>query len=305
MKKFSFALLIVFLFVLLIGSSAYAEKIRVAVAEFVDKTDSISSVLLIPFTETFMKYLAESSNNIEVVSSKSFQLYHTKADENYVSVGKSEHCEYLVLGALVQYQSSLNAIDVKLIEVKTGDIILSVSGVGKAPNSDSTKKAISLKERMEDFENSRNAALSSAASMAAEKICAYLTGEYPRVSSLQSVTQNKKKSKNKKSKDSVLGTINIDKGTLSGIHENVFFKIFFEGEEVFDFNGSSLGHEKFNVAVAKVKKVRTDYCTAEVIGGIFTNIRNDDKAEQITEEEAMRIIADNDFSRNRLAEFLN
>ena len=302
MKKFSFALLIVFLFVLLIGSSAYAEKIRVAVAEFVDKTDSISSVLLIPFTETFMKYLAESSNNIEVVSSKSFQLYHTKADENYVSVGKSEHCEYLVLGTLL---NSSNTIDVKLIKIKTGDIIFSTSGIGKASDSYSTKKAISLKERMEDFENSRNAALSSAASMAAEKICAYLTGEYPRVSSLQSVTQNKKKSKNKKSKDSVLGTINIDKGTLSGIHENVFFKIFFEGEEVFDFNGSSLGHEKFNVAVAKVKKVRTDYCTAEVIGGIFTNIRNDDKAEQITEEEAMRIIADNDFSRNRLAEFLN
>ena len=305
MRKFTLLLMVFLVLLFMLFSVSEATPIRVGVAEFVDKTDSISSVLLIPFTETFMKYLAESSNNIEVVSSKSFQLYHTKADENYVSAGKSEHCEYLILGALVKYQGSSNTIDVKLIEVKTGDIVLSVSGVGKAPNLDSTQKAVSFQEQMEDFENSRNATLSSAASMAAEKICAYLTGEYPKVSSLQSVTQNKKKSKSKKSKDSVLGTINIDKGTLSGIHENMFFKIFFEGEEVFDFNGSSLGHEKFNVAVAKVKKVRTDYCTAEVIGGIFTNIRNDDKAEQITEEEAMRIIADNDFSKNRLAEFLN
>ena len=302
MKKFTLLLMVFLVLLFMLFSVSEAAPIRVGVAELVDKTGTMPSVLLIPFTETFMKYLAESSNNIEVVSSKSFQLYHTKADENYVSAGKSKDCEYLVLGTLL---NSSNTIDVKLIKIKTGDIIFSTSGIGKASDSYSTKKAISLKERMEDFENSRNAALSSAASMAVEKICAYLTGEYPRISSLQSVTQNKKKSKNKKSKDSVLGTINIDKGTLSGIHENVFFKIFFEGEEVFDFNGSSLGHEKFNVAVAKVKKVRTDYCTAEVIGGIFTNIRNDDKAEQITEEEAMRIIADNDFSKNRLAEFLN
>ena len=70
-------------------------------------------------------------------------------------------------------------------------------------------------------------------------------------------------------------------------------------------NGDSLGREKFTIAIAQVKNVQTSSCTAEIKGGKFNNIKNEDKAEQITAEEANAIIAQNDFTNSRISEFMN
>ena len=69
--------------------------------------------------------------------------------------------------------------------------------------------------------------------------------------------------------------------------------------EIFDFNGASLGHEKLNIAIAEVSKVNSNFSIAEVKGGNLKNIRDGDKAEQITPDEAMLIIEHDNFIKDR------
>ena len=104
----------------------------------------------------------------------------------------------------------------------------------------------------------------------------------------------------KKSTKNILGTLKVDRGTLSGIQEGAVYRVYFDGDEVFDSNGQSLGYDKCTVAIAEVKEVRENFCTAEITAGVPNNIRTGDKAEQITEEEARSIIDNNDFTRTRL-----
>ena len=340
MKKFSFALLIVFLFVLLIGSSAYAEKIRVAVADFVNrepKMDSAQSFYFLKhIAEEFTKILDSYSDKIDAVSSKSLQTLNALTPKSLASVAKSEGCKYIVLGALTKFdvnsyvsyksnsliptmdaQTSVYTVtfDVRVIEADTGKVVFSSSGTGQRSyrqTIENAKKIAASKEvqqeAIKESESIFNSTYSSASSMAAEKVYTFLTGEYPEIISLKANTAKKKKSKTKSKKEKAkvesLGTVNINYGSKSGITEESFYRVFYEGEEIFDFTGNSLGCEKFNLAIARVSNVKDDYCTAEVIGGIFSNIRNGDKAERITSDEAQLIIDENDFVKNRLSEFL-
>lgn len=337
-RRFSLTLLIILLFIIFTVLSAGAAQIRVAAADFVNRANRPESALVSMrgLTDIFTKILASSSSNIEVSRSKSFQALNGLRPEDFVVAGKSANCQYIILGALKQFKSDTSHtfdntgflmsipvlkaaiyeytadLDLRLIEVETGKIIFSSSGTGRAfytqDNKEAAKNPYSQK-RIQDEANKqeqvRNKALSAAASMSAEKICAFLTGEYPEVSSVQVNTGTARKSKRKSSKTEAAkssGTVTINRGTLSGVHEKTLFKIFYEGEEIFDRNGKSLGREKLNIAVAEVITPHADYSTASVTGGIFTNIRIGTKAEQITPEEADLIIKSNDFVKNRLSE---
>ena len=340
MKKFYVVLLTILLCYNYVFS-AEAALIHVGVADFIDKTNVSHNALMREITDIFTKILAESSSNIEVIESKSFQVLNGIELKNFSPTGKSADCKYIILGELKKkdinfshlyekkgflysyqvpkgmIQTHTITLDIRVIEVATGQIIFSTSGTGQATLSENYKNANDYQKQMQkaytkegkqkamdNYNKIQNEAISLASSMASEKICAFLTHEYPNVISIKTKSANAKKSKSKKNRTQEdLGSININRGTLSGVKEHVFYRIFFEGDEVIDFNGNSLGREKFNVAVAEVQTSKNDYCTAQIKGGIFTNIREGDKAEQITAEEAQLIIDNNDFARNRLSEF--
>ena len=328
------------LYVTAMSSLVYAEQIRIGVADFVDRTNSSHSSpnSMREVTDIFTKILASYSNNMEVTNSKSFQALNGVTTDNFANAGKSAGCQYVVLGALTKgdidfshsykesgFLVSISTIkdtiytytanlDVRVIEVNTGKIIFSSSGTGQSSYSkdvkEATKNAYSQKEiqkTLNEQEKIKGQALSKASSMTAEKIYTFLTGEYPEISSIKANTPPAKKSKRKTKKiekNASLGTVTINYGTSVGVNEKTFYKIFFEGEEVHDFSGNSLGREKFNIAIAEVNNAKTDYSIASVTGGIFENIRTGDKAEQITQEEAQAIIERNDFAKNRISEFL-
>ena len=337
MKKFCTLLSVIALGTLFV-SDANAAPIRVAVADFIDRAPKKMDVFAMPsstnlkkITEDFTKILASYSEKIEVIASKSSQMANTAptADE-FADIAKSEGCKYIILGALTKFDIDFSydnkgflfptsgatythlytaALDVRVIEADTGKVVFSNSGTGQSVFIQSYKDAMKttkskehqqkmIDEQMKVYNN----AFSVASSMASEKVCTFLTGEYPKITSVKANTITKKKSKSTSKKKNAeaesLGIVNINHGSKS------FYRIFYEGDEIFDFGGNSLGHEKFNVAVAQVNNVKTDYCTASVISGNFSNIREGDKAELITVEEAQSIIAKNDFAKNRLSEFM-
>ena len=325
MKKILSAF-ILSIFILISG--AEANPIRVGVADFVNRSSEHKSILTVEMTEIFMKILTSYSSNIEAAVSKSFQSTNSLTAESAINAGKSEGFKYIILGALMSEKvtgSTINKpgflystpiatvqthtinIALRLIEVDTGKIILSVSGGGSGSLTRNIKDQMKIsgteegrRQTIEDFKNARKIAFSAASSMAAEKICVFLTGEYSEVTSVKAAppARNKKKT-------STPSTITINRGTSSGVSEKTFYRIFYEGQEIYDSNGKILDKEKFNIAVAEVTSVKTNSCIANITGGIASNIRKGDKAEQITPEEAQLIIDNNDFVQKRARNYKN
>lgn len=314
----------------------YAEYIRIGVADFVDRTGKSNTNKV---TEVFTNILASSSEKFEVIGHESLRGFDEMTSENATNAGKTTNCQYIVLGTIAkadleshyttskksslfysysvpktQHEKEIINLEARVINVGTGKIILSVSGQGIASRSydikEHSKKYSSApydkkkqKEIADEYEKLRMKALSSASSMLSEKITAFLAGEYPQVTSIKTDTKgNLKKNKKGKKKDNNAeqSIVVINRGTSSGVNEEVLYRVYSEGEEILDLSGNSLGREKFNIAVVKVKEAKIDYCTATVIGGISTNIRKGDKAEQITQEEASILIEKSNFSRSRL-----
>ena len=347
MKKFSLVFIAFSLCASVLVTPASTEQIRAGVADFVDRAaqrvEIYSMTTYLPLrevTEEFIKVLNACSDKIEVTGSKSFQTLNAASLKDLADTVKSTGCQYLILGALARLDNDLSysnkssllgsipetsiytyiaALDIKVIEVNTGKIIFSTTGTGKASFSErvkSTMKDIGSKKlvyRMADnHEKTLKQSLFKASSMTAEKICAFLTGEYPQVTEVNYAKSNKSKKKpvsqeNSKSKSSKsnkkneLVTININRGSKQGIYEKSCYRVFYEGEEIFDFAGNSLGRKKFNIAVAEVSTLKSTSCIASVIGGSPANIHKGDKAELITPEEALTIIDNNDFVKNRLS----
>ena len=229
--------------------------------------------------------------------------------------GKNAGCDYVLLGAvmdgvtkadysspwkpIIEFEASL---ETRIIEVATGAMILSAPGKGFAKVAYSPRISMSDKGANAEMERLQNIihahqekSFTIAASMAAEKICSYFTEEYPKISSFRKSKAGKKYAGKK-----ILGTLRINRGTSAGIQEGTFYRIYFDGEEVSDIGGESLGREKCTVAVAEVSEVSENSCTANITAGAMNAIRNGDKAEQITKEEAQSIADSNDFTRTRV-----
>ena len=310
MRKF-LCVLAVFLAV---SSSASAAPIRLGVADFVSRTSTADRETLRHVTEIFTGILS-SSQNIVVTESKKLGALKAVNAKSAAEAGKNAGCDYVILGAVMDGVGKTDysnpwkpiiefeaALETRIIEVATGAMILSTPGKGFAKVSYSPRISMGSKgadkemERLQNIINAnREKSLTIAASMAAEKICSSLAGEYPQISSFRKSKAGKKSAGGK-----ILGTLRINRGTSAGIQEGTFYRIYFDGEEVSDIGGESLGREKCTVAVAEVSEVRENSCTANITAGAVSTIRNGDKAEQITKEEAQSIAKSNDFTRTRV-----
>ncbi len=311
MKKF-LCVLVVYVAAL---HQASAEPIRLGVADFVSRTSTADKETLRRVTEIFTGILS-SSQNIEVIESKKLGTLKAVNAQSATEAGKNAGCDYVLLGAvmdgvtktdysspwkpIIEFEASL---ETRIIEVATGAIILSAPGKGFAKATYSPRISITGKGADEEVERLQNIihahqekSFTIAASMAAEKICSSLAGEYPQISSFRKSKAGKKSAGGK-----ILGTLRINRGTSEGIQEGAFYRIYFDGEEVSDIGGESLGREKCTVAIAEVSEVRENSCTANITAGAMNTIRNGDKAEQITKEEAQSITDSNDFTRTRIS----
>ena len=300
MKKFLLALVVC----VVASHQASAEPIRLGVADFVSRTSAADKETLRRITEIFTEILS-SSQNIEVTESKKLGALKAVNAKSAAEAGKNAGCDYVLLGAVMDGATAVDynrifqqviefetVLETRIIEVATDAMVLSAPGKGYVKFSVSQFNANKM---MKSIDENKEKSLVIAASMAAEKICSSLAEEYPQISSFRKSKAGKKSSGKK-----ILGTLKINRGTSAGIQKGTFYRIYFDGEEVSDIGGESLGREKCTVAVAEVNEVRENYCTANITAGAMNTIRNGDKAEQITKEEAQSIAYSSDFTRTRV-----
>ena len=59
--------------------------------------------------------------------------------------------------------------------------------------------------------------------------------------------------------------IRINRGSTSSVNVGALYKVYQEGEELFDLNGQSLGKRIINLAILRVVNVSSEFSTVEVL----------------------------------------
>ena len=225
-KKF-LLLLVVFL---VVSSSASAESVRLGIAEFVSRTRVADKEVLQRVTEIFSEILS-SSQNIEIASNKKLGTLKAVNAKSAAEAGKNAGCDYVLLGAVMDMSAKSDytnpwtpvieietVLETRVIEAATAKVILSASGKGRVNFSVSPFNSNTM---MKTIDGNKEKSFILAASMAAEKICSSLAGEYPEISSFRKSKAGKKSASGK-----ILGTLRINRGTSAGIQEGAYYRIY-------------------------------------------------------------------------------
>ena len=252
-----------------------AEQIRLGIMPFVSKTDEVTEKQAVYITDIITRTL-QASPSIAVIErerlrvlamEKGFNVSSVKND-SVMKLGQLTGCQYILLGSVTQLttryrasgksssyfvngrlmasyfdtkeqsQEGIATLEARLIDVNTGRVILSFFKSGSAFLSDNkkySKNEFALQS------------VRAASSRLADEVREVLANEYAMILSI--------------SKDNV----RINRGNLSGVNVGALYKVYQDGEELFDLNGKSLGKRIVNLALLHVTNVHDEFSTAEIV----------------------------------------
>ena len=169
-------------------------------------------------------------------------------------IGNIIGCQYILFGAVTQIterystegmplatkntKETIATIEARIIDIATRRVVLSVSKSG------------SVLETLKKFSYSSNAvraATEAAASRVCDKVREVLANEYPMI-----ISVNK-------------NNVRINRGSTSGVNIGALYRVYQEGEELFDLDGSSLGRKAINLAIVRVIDVHSEFSAAEIL----------------------------------------
>ena len=266
MKK-TIKILIVLLLLTGINQSEGAVP-RLGVPKFQSSSKGIDSGYLDLITDNFINTLAGSKSiavlersRLDVIASEQKLNLSGLVDTAYaVEIGRLAGCQYMIVGS-VYVQESAN-IAVRVVDVKTGEIYLSMSETSSSSNISS---------------------MITAASLLGNRVREEIAEEYAYVSNVKGKT------------------INISRGSKDGVHRGDLYRIYADGTEIFDSEGNSLGHNIIDIAIVRIKDARPNFSTAEIVknGGRIEDVKRNSKAENISEEYAQELISSGVFAVKR------
>ena len=132
-------------------------------------------------------------------------------------------------------------LEARLINTATGQVVLSFSKSGSA--------IISSKDKNYSIDKLIRNAIQSAATRLCDNIRALLANESAEIISI---------SKN---------NIRINRGSSSGVNIGSLYKVYQDGQEIFDLNGKSLGKKVINLTILRVVNVNNAFSTVEIFAG--------------------------------------
>ena len=315
MKKFSKAVLLSMMFILVCAPSFAAEDvIRIGILRFASKADGISQWNAESITDELTRMLA-SSYSIAIIDRSSLEAIAQEHRMNLAGLidprtaaqlGHLAGIQYLITGAITHFGVTENVersdstglwnviggrsagnlfgskkvektenaevtLDLRIIDVNTQEVVLSMAETGKA-----TRKATAQADNIGaassnvDSTSLRDAAVSDAVARIGQRIREAVAGEYPQVLRVSG------------------GEIFISIGATSGAKVGNYYKISYEGEEIYDMRGNVIGRETKPIAVIRVDDVKNDYSVARVVkkAGNPANIQRGDRVEPSSSGEA-------------------
>ena len=254
-------------------SKAYAQ-VRLAIMPFLSRTPEVSETQAAKVTDFVIRTL-QASRSISVIERERLRLIAQEQGINFssqslsqasaVKIGNLAGCQYILLGSITQLseryisknedfknkyaREAMASIEARVIDIATGRVILSFSKKGsalKTTESDKRKKTFSINASF----SFRELAIENAASRLGDKIREALVNEYAMI-----ITINK-------------NNIRINRGSSSGVKADYLYKVYQEGEEIFDLNGKSLGRKVVDLALLRVTDTQNEFSRVEVLNNI-------------------------------------
>lgn len=306
MKKLT--LLICFL--VLQVSSVRAEEnnnnnlLRLGVVKFFSRAEGVTDKQAEAIGDIFTRMLANSKAMIIVERDRIDEIANehklTQAgrfeDDAVIQLGKLMSCQYMLLGAVTnlerktretdlwliseKHQEVTATIDVRIVDVATSKIILSFSESGSSSQKGSGFNFYGVQTNNNNFSGIEIPAIAEAVLRSVFYIREALAGEY-----VQVIDIAKKE-------------ITINAGENWGIITGNLFRVYSEGKEMFNVDGSSMGKKLTLLAVVKITEVQRELSTAQVIknGGSLSNIRKGNRIQPISRKEADNLIKNKTFA---------
>lgn len=265
-KKISIALCILFF------SAFYAEaseQIRLGIMPFLSKSGEIKENQTVGITDMLIKTL-QASPSISVIERERLRTIarghginvESEEQNSAMKLGKLVGCRYILLGSATQLtqryinskkavrffldtsyedniesQESTATLEARLIDVNTGKVVLSFSKSGSVLLSKKDYKSLT---------DLTTRAIEAATSRLGNKIREILANEYAMIISVKG------------------NNARINRGSSSGVNTGALYRVYQEGEEVFDLDGRSLGKKMINLAIVRVIDTQSEFSTVEV-----------------------------------------
>ena len=305
-------LLSLFVVMCLAGSGAWASEakppIRLGIMKFVSRTNDVSEDKAAAIGDVLARMLTNSKTILVLERDQIAQVekeLHDSMSPMFspayaAQIGKIIGCQYMLLGAVTDYKTSgshvnvlivgthkYNAsatIDIRVVNVETTEVVMSLSETGMASSTERSFEFYSLISNKFNFSKLETGAISDATSRISYKIRYSLTGEH------SSVIKAGK------------GEITLNFGELSGARPGGLYTVFTDGEEMFDTDGTSLGRDMRDIAAVRIVEVQPNFSTAEIAGkgaGNLSLVRKGDKIYPISPQELQTKIKRKVFPKAR------
>lgn len=225
--------------------------------------------------------------------------------ETVAEIGRLANVQYLIVGSVTELskKSSLGGIPipilgsgaiggtkmeamarltVRVIEVETGEITLSLSETGKSANSSTVFGFAGVTWGEGQFGGIEARAIGDAALRLSHKIRERLADDYSYV--IEAGTKE----------------FMIDEGETRAVEPEMLFLVYGDGRTLLDMAGNAVARKRIPLAVLKVTRTDFDmsYCGA-ASGTKASVIRRGDKIEPINSEEAKKMVTDKVFPSKR------
>ena len=283
--------------------------VRLGVMKFLTRAEGITEAQAAAIGDIFTRMLA-GSNTMTIVerdqleniaSEHKLSVSGVLTEETAVQIGKIIGCNYMLIGAVTRYEqassetdawllrwrkfSSLATIDARIVDVETTQVVLSLSESGTNIQKGSTFNIWGVEAHEKKLlEGIESGAIADAVSRLAFKLKENFTGEYVEV--LRPGV-----------KEVIVGL-----GVKNGAQIGGLYRVYAEGQEIFDSEGKSLGHEMHDIAIVKITKLQPDFSNAALASpkaGKLSLIQKGDKLYPVTTEEMATMIKNKVFITNR------
>jgi curli biogenesis system outer membrane secretion channel CsgG/TolA-binding protein len=307
-----FAAVIAVLFVR--GVSAASDgRIRIGIAPFDSKVEEVGAAQAAIITDIFTNTLYNSKRIMIVEREKIGHILDEILggdtgfyDPNTVAeIGRLANIQYLVLGAVteVSKKSSAGGVPIpflgggtiggsnmeataklatRVVEVETGEVVLSLSQIGKSTNSSMVFSFAGVTWGEGEFGGIEARAIGGAALRLAHKIRERLADDYSYV-----IETGAKE-------------FMIDEGETRAVEPGMLFLVYGDGRTLLDMEGNAVARKRVPLAVLKVTRTDFDMSYCSVADGTKASIiERGDKIEPISSEEASKMVKEKVFPAKR------
>ncbi len=314
-RKLLCVLCVMFLCVAFRAEAAVSNKpIRIGVLRFESRTNEISSDQAAAVGDVFARMLT-NSKTLTVIERQQLNTIANEhklstsgmlTDETALRVGKIAGCQYMLFGAVTNYGkhgSSVNlwmfgtqkysaaaTIDVRVVNVETTEVVLSLSETGSSSQTGTSFNFYGMTNDKVDLSGMEAGAITDAASRLSYRVRDALTGEHAQVLDV----------------DGEELTIGI--GSTGGAQLGGLYRVYVDGGEIRDIDGKILGHKMNDIAVVKIVDVQREFSIAHLAekgAGNLKLIRRGDKIFPVNIDEMQSLIKRKAFMKSRPKERKN